>query len=605
MGVRGNLQNPDCLKAIVYTNMHQGGGECFGFDGDLGSISKTGTPPELGPLDVQNVPEGLKIISFDEVVKEGEGMADKDYDNKPDKETMAVVMYTSGSTGKPKGVVIAHKNLCAAVAGLGDNFSSWGTEGEETYIAYLPAAHILELVAEMAMLAFGAELGYADPRTIASAGACRLKADGTLQFAPDLDNAPGAIQEFKPTCMAAVPKIWDILKKGIEDNIGGGSAVVRFLFDTCFAACANAIHWRYCPLLSMLFEKKVKGMVGGRLKIGISGGGPISAEVQSFCRTVFNGPLIQGYALTETTCVGCVQMKEDNRDGVVGAPLAAAEIRLNDCKEVEDRAGKPYLSTDTHHFDGTACVGRGEVWIRGPAVSLGYYATGDQAEALNKKTTDEFSDPAPNSGDHWGKDWFHTGDIGMFTPDGSLKLVDRLKNLVKLKGGEYIAVEQMETKFATSVYVDGKNGGVMVHGDGDMDKPVALVQMNMGKLRQFAESKGISGDDESICDNAEVTRMILDDLNRCGKEGGLARNEMLCAVGLIPGTGPMEFPGNNKSPWTPENGFLTASNKTDRNAIKNGKTKELTPGNPVTSPSFADILEPLRKTAGASQYGST
>ena len=73
--------------------------------------------------------------------------------------------------------------------------------------------------------------------------------------------------------------------------------------------------------------------------------------------------------------------------------------------------------------------------------------------------------------------WFHTGDVAIWTTDGQLKIVDRLKNLVKLRGGEYVALEAMEATYAQSVFVDGKKGGIMCYADGDMDKPIALVQV--------------------------------------------------------------------------------------------------------------------------------
>merc|ERR1712072_382216 len=355
--------------------------------------------------------------------------------------------------------------------------------------------------------------------------------------------APGAIQEFAPTCMAAVPKIWDILKKGIEDKIGSGSPVVRFLFDVAFSACASGAGWRICPILGLLFGS-VKKMVGGRMKIGISGGGPISAEVQTFIRTCLAMPLVQGYALTETCCAGSVQINTDGRDGVVGAPLACVEMRLNSCMEQDgdktnadgspqmvpaatDKKGNAYLNTDTEHVDGSACAGRGEIWIRGDSVSLGYYAKGEQRDSLLKKTAEEFDKDG----------WFHTGDIGMFTPDGSVKIVDRLKNLIKLKGGEYIAVEAMETVFSTSVYVNGVNGGVMVHGDGDMDRPCALVQINRPKLEEWATGEGIDTSDyDALCTTPKAVKMILDNLNFVAK-GKINANEHLKAVALISGTG--------------------------------------------------------------------
>lgn len=306
------------------------------------------------------------------------------------------------------------------------------------------------------------------------------------------------------------------------------------------------------------------------MKMGITGGGPISPDVHNFVRTVFGMPLLQGYALTETCMAGTVQHPNDFRNGVVGAPLASVELYLNSCNDALDRNGKPYLNTDTAHHDGTACAGRGEVWIRGPAVSLGYYATGDQQDALLKKTAEEFD---ANNGPSGEGVWFHTGDIGLFLPDGSLKLIDRLKNLVKLKGGEYVALEMMEATFGTSEYVNGINGGVMVYADGDMDRAAALVQANMITLREWVKQQPDVEDslsDEDLCNNARCRKEVLTDLNKVGK-GKLSALETLAAVHLVAGTGSMEFPGSVKSPWTPQNGFLTASNKTDRTALLHGK----------------------------------
>jgi long-chain acyl-CoA synthetase len=593
------------LATIVYTDLNQGGSEAFGYGEnlDLGDVPAAAKLESLPRLEIQV--EGLQVLHFDDVVAAGNAAEAKEKaPTRPSPETMAVVMYTSGSTGKPKGVLIRHSNLCASVAGMHANFSTWGAEGQEVYLAYLPAAHILELVAEIAMLSFGSTIGYADPRSIASTGACRFyNAEGkdTINFEANLQNSPGGIQEFKPTCLAAVPKIWDILKKSIEEKIGDGSCVLRTVFEAAFAACNNAQAWRSCPLLGLLFTKVIGGIVGGRMKCGISGGGPISPEVQNFCRVAFGFPLIQGYALTETTCAGCVQLTADSEDGIVGAPLPSVEIKLADCPDVNDRNGKPYMSSDTSHWDGMTCKGRGEVWIRGPSVSMGYYAKGDQAESLTKKTVEEFSSEAPNQDASKDEnfDWFHSGDIGLFTPDGRLKLVDRKKNLVKLAGGEYIAIEQMESQYGTSKFVDAKRGGICVFGDGTMDKPVALMIGNIPALEAWAKENGVNyDDDDSLCANADVNAMVLKEMQDIAK-AKLAMNEKICAIAIISGSGPEAFPGNEKSPWTPENGFLTASNKIDRNSIYHGKVID-----GQTSGCFESVLVPMCKKAGAKEdYG--
>jgi len=168
-------------------------------------------------------------------------------------------------------------------------------------------------------------------------------------------------------------------------------------------------------------------------------------------------------------------------------------------------------------------------------------------------------------------------------PDGSLKIVDRLKNLVKLKGGEYIAIEAMEREYSTSAFVNGVAGGCMCYGDGDMDRPVAFVQVNLAELKKWASSNDVHYDNlEELCKNPAAEKAVLDSLLSAGKSGGLAVNEMLCAVGLISGHGPAEGIPNQTSPWTSENGGLTASNKLNRKPIQ------------VT---YAKMLDALKKKA--------
>jgi len=516
---------------------------------------------------------GVTVLSVDELVELGSNTVG--YDNAPAPDNMAVVMYTSGSTGKPKGVCLKQKNVRASIEALTVMANGTGlSEGKETYLAYLPAAHILELAAETTMFTYGAEIGYSCPKTISSKGACRLdEASGKLHEdakmaypADDTQNfAPGGIQAFRPTFMAAVPKIWDILKKGAEEGMGQKSPVAQGLLKIGYAwRSMLQSHGMDSVLFGIIFGK-LKPLLGGRQKLFVTGGGPLASEVQSFVRTCFGAPLVQGYALTETTCSGCVQYSSDPRDGVVGPPVASVEIILRSCMDPPehdpqgapvasclDRKGKPYLSTDKSHY-GEPCNGRGEVMIRGPAVGAGYLHQPD-------KTAESFD----------SNNWFHTGDIAIFTPDGCIKIVDRLKNLVKLKGGEYIAIESMEKEYSKSIFVNAINGGILCYGDGSMDRPVAFVQVNLAELRKWANGQNLPfTDDEVLCNDPKVVAAVLADLNKEGKLGGVSSLEQLDAIKLISGHGDPNKPELN-SPWTPDNQFLTASNKLNRKPIQQG-----------------------------------
>jgi len=468
---------------------------------------------------------GMNIVSFEDFVESGDVVAFPPTPPKPD--TMAVLMYTSGSTGKPKGVVITHGQIVAAVASGMDCLK---IVAGSVYLAYLPLAHIMELMAEHAMFAAGCEICYADPKTLTVKGSYPI----------------GALEEFKPTHMVGVPKIWDVIKKGVEAKVNASKPIAKFLVHTALGWRGFAIkHGFDTPLFKALVFKKFSKVVGGRLQLAVSGGGPMNSEVQDFVRTCFGCPTIQGYGLTETCAGLTIQATEDLRAGICGVPLPSVEVRLRAVPDINDKKGFPYLTTDTHDVEGNKVHGRGEIQVKGTSVTLGYYC-------MPEKTEEVFSKDG----------WFSTGDIGQFMEDGSIRIVDRVKNLVKLKGGEYVALENMEMTYGNSSFVDAIAGGICCYGDGDMDRPVALMQLNEVVAMQWAKDNGISGDFETVKNSKELNDAVLADMKVQGAKGGLSHLEKLVAVCLL------------TDPWTPENGCLTAANKLQRRIVIETFAKE-------------------------------
>eukprot|EP00927_Polykrikos_kofoidii_P082202 TRINITY_DN8104_c0_g1_i1.p1 TRINITY_DN8104_c0_g1~~TRINITY_DN8104_c0_g1_i1.p1 ORF type:complete len:788 (-),score=119.27 TRINITY_DN8104_c0_g1_i1:103-2466(-) len=493
----------------------------------------------------------VQTHAFEDFIRQGQSVVAKFPPFPPHPDCLAVIMYTSGSTGKPKGVMITHGNVAASVAGLTEVIKP--RRGKEVYIAHLPAAHIFEFCSEMVMLSVGAQIGYADPRTLTSAGAVRMLEDGTLKTVAEQPNPPGAIQEFRPSVMVAVPIIWDTFKKKMEEEVGKKGCLLRSLFQAAYSAQYWALKTgRTCPLFNLLVFRKFHNIVGGRLRFTASGGGPINGDVQSFISTVFGCNLKQGYALTETTCAGTSQAPNDPDTGNVGGPLSSVEIKVRSCDGPEDpadRDGYQYLSSDTDHY-GVPCQGRGEICIRGPSLSRGY-----------------FKQPEKTAEVYDSEGWFHSGDIGYWDQRGRLVIVDRLKNLVKLKGGEYVALENMEKEYGMSPYVDGLKGGIMCYGDGDMRRPGAIVQVNVAELKKWARSQGLPDEDiGALCENDKAKKAVLASLLSAAKNIGA--NEKLVSVALVSGTGPGVGEAAPNSPWTPENGCRTASNKLDRKNIQ-------------------------------------
>jgi len=361
--------------------------------------------PDRAPFTPKNVPAHITVISFEDFIAQGDTSTHPP--TPPSPGTCSVVMYTSGSTGKPKGVVINHQNLLASVTGA---LSLLCPEEGDNYLGYLPLAHILELMAELGMLSSGISVCYADPKTLTATGSYPI----------------GALEAFSPTLMAGVPKIWDVIKKGAQAKIAAGSPITKLIAETAFEARAFALNHGYdTPLFNALVFKKFAALVGGKLRYALSGGGPLHSEIQTFIRAAFGIPLVQGYGLTETTAGLSIQAQDDIRSGIAGVPLPCCEVKLLSCPDISDKASLPYMSTDTVDNEGNPIFGRGEILVKGLNIGVGYYM-------MPEKTKEDFD----------ADGFFHTGDIGQFMNDGSLRIVDRKKNLVKLKGGEVCVVKR-------------------------------------------------------------------------------------------------------------------------------------------------------------------
>ncbi len=248
--------------------------------------------------------------------------------------------------------------------------------------------------------------------------------------------------------------------------------------------------------------------------------------------------LIYLQGLTETCALLAVQDLKDLRPGIAGVPTPSVEIKLRSVPEINDKTGVPYLNSDTRDVDGNKVFGRGEILAKGMSVALGYYR-------MPEKTKEVFGEDG----------FFSTGDIGQFMEDGSIRIVDRVKNLVKLKGGEYIAIENMEMTYGNSSFVDAIAGGICCYGDGDMDRPVALMQLNEVVAMSWAKDNGIDGDFDTVKKSKELNDAVLKDMHNEGKKGGLSRLEKLAAVTFL------------GEAWTPENGCLTAANKLQRRTV--------------------------------------
>ncbi|XP_063061074.1 long-chain-fatty-acid--CoA ligase 3a [Engraulis encrasicolus] len=427
-------------------------------------------------------------------------------------EDVCVIMYTSGSTGVPKGVMITHANLLAGITGMAHRIPNLGVD--DTYIGYLPLAHVLELSAEMVCLAHGCRIGYSSPHTLADTST-KIKR-----------GSKGDVSVLQPTLMAAVPEIMDRIYKNVMVRVEEMGFLQRTLFTLAYNYKLEQLALGYTtPLCDKFVFKKVRALLGGRTRVLLSGGAPLSAATQRFMNVCLCCPVGQGYGLTETCGAGTISQLWDYSTGRVGAPLVCSEIRLKDWAE------GGYRSTDK------PCP-RGEIVIGGPNVSAGYY----KHTTLNR---DFYTDGT-------GQRWFCTGDIGEIHPDGCLKIIDRKKDLVKLQAGEYVSLGKVEAALKNCPYVDN----ICVYANSDESYVIGFVVPNQKLLLALAEEKGVAGSWAELCESPVLEVAVLNIITEAGSAAQLERFEVPRKIRL------------SAEPWTPETGLVTDAFKLKRTQLK-------------------------------------
>lgn len=429
----------------------------------------------------------LRVLSFSELRAMGE--ADPVDPVPPQPSDLFCIMYTSGTSGPPKGVPISHEALIAGVAGMHAVLAE-SVSHHEVVLAYLPLAHIFELVVENLVIYIGGTLGYGSTRTLTDAST---------------RNCAGDLRELKPTVMVGVPQVWETVKKGVEARVNASGAVTRALFWGAFNVKAALV--RYGLPGTTLFDDivfgKVRQMTGNRLRFIFNGASGISEGTLQFMSMVV-APMITGYGLTETCANGALGSPMQWTANAIGAVPAALEMKLVSLPELNYNAG--------------GNPPQGEILLRGKPVLKEYY-----------KNPEESAKAITPDG------WFRTGDIGELDQNGHIKVIDRVKNLVKMQGGEYIALEKLEAVYRGSSYVHN----IMVYGDSSHPRAMAVVSPNEKSLGDLAKKLGVA--ESAMYEDQRVRNAVHKDLVGEAKKGGLSSLEIISAVVLV------------DDEWTPAN----------------------------------------------------
>lgn len=417
-----------------------------------------------------------------------------------DPDELATIVYTSGTTGRPKGVMLSHSNILWNTHAVLEATPAYR---EDVFLSFLPLSH-----------AFERTVGYYLPMM---AGSCVAYARSIQALAEDLVT-------IRPTILVSVPRIYERVYAKIQNKLVDKGGLAQALFRQ-----AIALGWRrfeaeqgrgpaltfgqrlLWPLLRHLVAEKIMARLGGRIRIAVSGGAPLTETIARF----FIGlglPLLQGYGLTEAAPVVSGNRLDDNLPACVGPLLAGVEISWG---------------------------GNNELLLRSPGVMLGYW----QRPEATREAIDE-------------NGWLHTGDVAELV-NGHICIRGRIKEIIVMSTGEKTSPADMEL----AISLDPLFEQAMVVGEG---RPYlgALLVLNPDVWQQFAAQLALHDDDPASLQNNVLHEAVLARLaERCLH--GFPHHAQVHAVCLT------------LEPWTIENGLITPTMKLKRTRIEERFVNEI------------------------------
>ncbi len=380
---------------------------------------------------------------------------------------LASIIYTSGTTGVPKGVMLSHGNISTNIR---DSMIS--VRSDDVALSFLPLCHIAERIADYVYFNGGVSVAYAE----------------------SMETVAANMGEVKPTLAVAVPRFYEKVHDRVMAAMAAAPPIRQKIFHWAVSKGKAAMPYRLAgkplPLVlgiqHALAEKlvfaKLRGRLGGRIRLFISGAAPLAQHLAEFFYAL-GLPICEAYGLTETSPLISINQLDSIRFGTVGKLIPNVEVRIAD---------------------------DGEILARGPNIMQGYFKMEEQ------------------TADVMDGEWFHTGDIGKLDDDGYLSITDRKKDLFKTSGGKYIVPAPIESRLKSSPLIE-----LAVVVAERRNFPSALVVPAFDTLRAWAVSQGIQCDDNAeLCASVAVQDHVMSEVaSLCSDMAGYEQVKKIALIG--------------------------------------------------------------------------
>ena len=413
-----------------------------------------------------------------------EDLAEPDF--APHDQDVHTIVYTSGTTGDPKGVMLTNENLVVNVESAIRRIPLLPTD---RFFSFLPLSHAFERMA-----------GYYAP----------IFSGCSIYFAQSVKTMVADIKLAKPTILPSVPRIFEKIYDKIFDNIRTSSKSKQKLFYQAIDLARASRHaklsfWQsfYYRLLDRVVLKKLRDILGGHLRLAISGGSSLNPTIGKFFENL-GVQNIEGYGLTETSPIVAVNKTDFHKYGTVGPALDCNKIKISEEKEV---------------------------LVKGKNVMPGYYKN----EAM---TSEAFT----------ADGWFRTGDLGFIDMDGFLTIIGRAKDMIVLSTGKKVFPEPIENALNATKYIRQS----MVYGN--KQKHIsAFIVPDFEELSSWSAEKNMSFDLDKISQNRAVLDLFEQEIGKALEKFG--HIEKVSEFKILP------------EEFTQENGLLTLTLKLRRHHI--------------------------------------